>query len=127
MFIVSEKVNVWFSRFPYFKVNFCSELQWICHEKRNGESAFNCAILSSYSEQIHCKNSMQFCTLKLGNLENQTFAFSLIIFTSPSIISKQILIIRFRYTISGTVLYRTVLYVLPAMYCTLCSTCKKYI
>ena len=27
MFIISEKANVSFSRFLYFKVNFCSELQ----------------------------------------------------------------------------------------------------
>ena len=56
MFITSKKANVWVSRFPYFKVNFCRKLQWICHEKHNWESAFNCAILSPIvsNANIHC-------------------------------------------------------------------------
>ena len=78
MFKIFELANDWFSRFPYFIVNFCSDF---AVEKRNRKSAFNCAILSfSYSEQ--CKftaNSLQISTLKKGNLENQTFVNSKIL------------------------------------------------
>ena len=106
MLNIHEYANVWFSRFPYFKVNFCSELQWICNVKRNRESAFNCTILSD--PIVSNANSMQFSTLKSGNLENQTlriheyWTFDYLDLPYNNI-NKKLLIIRFTCTISGTV------------------------
>ena len=76
MFIISEKANVWFSTFPYFKVNFWSEFSMRSAIEK-ARSIAQCLV--SYNEQCeYTANSMPFCTLKSGNLENQTFALSLI-------------------------------------------------
>ena len=66
MLKILEWGNVWFSRIPYFRANFCStSFSFTCIEQVNEKlSIFNCSILGFYSEK--CKltaNSMQISIL----------------------------------------------------------------
>ena len=89
MFIISEKANVWFARFPDFKVQNCIEfaVNSYCSQfkiARNWTRSLDCASHGKFTAEIN---------FKVGNSRGPNIFFftdyeKLIIFTSPSIISK---------------------------------------
>ena len=73
MIKILKCANVWLSRFFYFKVNFNSELQWICNERTRSIAQVSyetCSIKEIIDQCEFTANSMQFSTLKSGQEPN---------------------------------------------------------
>ena len=78
MFIISEKQMLDSRDFPTLKCKMALNLQWIhiAHYRKLKIAQLNAIARLRFSLQFTADNWK--ITLKLGNLENQTFAFSLI-------------------------------------------------